>query len=172
VMSDLRDIEHKSIKEFVQRACDMGYVTGRVLDWGCGKQPYREVIEETGAEYEGYDLAEFPANLSGEDVGADLFWDPNAWDTILCTQVIQYVPLVHDFVSELHSRLFTGGYLVMTYPTNWPEVEPDDLHRFTMHGMNRLLEEERFEIFHHERRHGFEHSGVSFSCGYGVVARA
>jgi hypothetical protein len=171
----LRALEHESIRGFVyQAACDE-YLSGRVLDWGCGKKPYREMIEKAGGHYEGYDLAEFPANVSGEDVGSELFWDANAWDAILCTQVVQYVPFPEliELLADFRDRLFDDGHLVMTYPTNWPEVEGADLHRFTKAGMERMLTEARFEILEHECRGigAVSLSGDEFAVGYGVIAR-
>ncbi len=171
-MTDLRIVERQSIEAFVQRACDMGYVTGRVLDYGCGKQPYREIIEEAGAFYEGYDSPENPASVVDEPIDVDLLFDAPAWDTILCTQVIQYVPCVPDFVADLRSYIHHDGYLVMTYPTHWPEVEPEDLWRITRAGMDRLLTDAGFTIFHHERRAELVSRGENLALGYGVIARA
>ena len=175
-MPDLRTLENDSIRAFVQSAADEGYLSGRVLDWGCGLSPYQDIVQGVGGSYEGFDSSEHPGNVGGVTCGIDLFWDANAWDAILCTQVIQYVPLVSDFIGDLHERLFKGGHLVMTYPTNWPEVEPEDLHRFTKAGMTRLLTEAGFEVVLHEERARIAWGRVSmldeFALGYGVVARA
>jgi hypothetical protein len=62
--------------------------------------------------------------------------------------------------------------LVMTYPTNWPEVETDDLHRFTKAGMERLLHRAAFNIVVHEQRASVRAVGNRFVLGYGVVARS
>jgi SAM-dependent methyltransferase len=172
-VSELREKEAESIRAFVQLAADDGFLSGRVLDYGCGKQPYRDIVEAAGGHYEGYDEADFPGNVSEEDIGGDLFWDANAWDAILCTQVVQYVPdPLEDLLKVIYGRLFSGGVLVLTYPTNWPEVEPVDLHRFTKLGMTRLVEEAGFEIIRHDWRHGFYYAGLPFTVGYGVIARA
>lgn len=94
------------------------------------------------------------------------------WDSILCTQVVQYLPQGFWFSRNVFHALTRGGHLVMTYPTNWPEVEDADLHRFTKAGMEKLLKEAGFQIMRHDWRHGFQFEGVSFACGYGVIARA
>jgi len=155
------------------------YLMGKVLDYGCGKQPYRDVVELAGGEYDGYDDVSFPANVSGVDVyiedaelGPQL---PYAdYDAVLCTQVVQYVEDVHDFLRVLRSFLSKRkGHLVMTYPTNWPEVEQEDLQRFTKAGMERLVTGAGFTIVRHEWRHGFRTlTGESFAAGYGLIARA
>ena len=191
----LREVEAKSIRDFVQQAASEGYISGVVLDFGCGKQPYRDIVESIkpfgGPIYQAFDQAAFPANVSGEDIGKG---DPlimQGWGTILCTQVVQYVPLYPD-EDGLESLLIRfrqaledqHGHLVMTYPTNWPEVEPEDLHRFTKAGMERLLTEAGFTIVMHQRRGdpklmvcheeilGRRVWASEYTLGYGVVAKA
>lgn len=165
----IRQLERQSIREFVASCADE--LTGRVLDFGCGKQPYRPLVEAVGGEYVGYDRAVLPANVSGEDIGPGrpLALD---WDAILCTQVLQYVEspetLLLAFGDALQAR---EGVLVLTYPTTWPEVEPDDLHRFTKNGMERLLEEAGFDVLRHERRATLNMPGFELAVGYGVLAR-
>lgn len=189
----LRDIERDSIRAFVQSAADDGYLSGRVLDYGCGKQPYRDIVEAAGAEYVGYDHESFPAKVGDFSVDTDPTHSER-FDAVLCTQVVQYIPLYRDerytpdsslpvILDRLRSVLRLGtfdqrenGHLVLTYPTNWPEVEPEDLHRFTKAGMERLLTEAGFEVVKHELRaevlFGFERDSVRVALGYGVVARA
>lgn len=168
----LREIERASIRAFVQGAADAGYLSGRVLDYGCGKQPYRNIVEAGSGEYEGYDYVFFPGNVSGENVG-DRPQLGDWRDAVLCTQVIQYVPDVLSFLkADLRSLIRPKGHLVLTYPTNWPEVEPEDLHRFTKAGMERLLTNAGFNIVVHERREKISYEHNLFALGYGVVARA
>lgn len=179
-MTDLRTIERESIRAFVQKAADEGYLSGRVLDYGCGKQPYRDIVEAAGGEYHGWDLTEFPANVSGENVTPEVPMGTR-FDAVLCTQVLQYVPQV---AGTLAAQYGMSPILVLTYPTNWPEVEPEDLHRFTKAGMERLLTEAGFEIVLHERRATIKPAlppnwevaayGApdDFALGYGVIARA
>ncbi len=194
-MSDLRTIERESIRDFIEQAGIDGYLAGRVLDYGCGKQPYRSLVESFGAEYVGFDRAEFPANVSGADCGPEEV-GRGMWDVILCTQVVQYVPIEQDTDSgdglqgmlswwdallehynmedDPPRAVQKRGHLILTYPTNWPEVEKEDLHRFTKAGMERLLTEAGFEIVRHERRAEVPMAvtGELFALGYGVIARA
>lgn len=195
----LRERERESIAAFVQQAADDGYLSGRVLDYGCGRQPYRGIVESAGGEYFGFDLPGFPANVSGERVvpaGYDLAIEENhghmtalhEWtrkqgelDCVLCTQVIQYIPLAELYYDSSGDGLWLDlrilmpddrETLVLTYPTHWPEVEPEDLHRFTKAGMERLLADAGFEIVLHERRHTAAVEGELLAIGYGVIARA
>jgi len=175
---NLRDREHDSIRTFLLTVAAEGYFKGAVLDYGCGKQPYRDIVKRSqplGGVYQPFDQADFPANVSEENIGEG---DPlvmEGWGTILCTQVVQYVPDVWDLLRRFWAATADGGHLVMTYPTNWPEIEPEDLHRFTKAGMEGLLDDAGFTILRHERRaviHPLEDTGEAFALGYGVVARA
>lgn len=168
-MSDnLRVIEADSIWVFVQRVSDAGYFKGSVLDYGCGQQPYRSFVERGGGEYTGYDRPHFGGSVVSDPVGPDVAGGP-AYDTILCTQVLQYVVYPRDLLRWFHVHADT---LVMTYPTNWPEVEVADLHRFTKAGMEDMLARVGFDVVVHERRAEARAYDNVFALGYGVVARA
>jgi Methyltransferase domain len=171
VSDSLTRIENTSIRAFVQSAADEGYLSGRVLDYGCGKQPYRDIVQAAGGEYEPFDRAHFPGNTSGEDVLGYLV-APAYWNALLNTQVLQYVYDVPATLRKFHLLLADNGHLVLTYPTNWPEVEEVDLHRFTKAGMERLLAGAGFSILRHERRATVHAEGYEWALGYGVVARA
>lgn len=181
---NLREYERASIIEFVGQAALAGHFKGRVLDYGCGRQPYREIVEAGGGEYHGFDRAHFAGTLDGVgDVGELLI---HGYDAVLCTQVVQYLHYPTDEMHKLRGLLAEAhGHLVLTYPTNWPEVEADDYRRFTRAGMARMLEHAGFTILRHEPRGSVwdprfdvgsnkrvTATGEEFVLGYGVVARA
>lgn len=170
---DLRTRERDSIAAWVNHAADLGCFAGRVLDFGCGLSPYREIVQRAGGAYYGWDRADNPANVSGKDIGTidrPLELD-TAWDAILCTQVIQYVESPADLLYAFWGALTMTGYLVLTGPTNWPEVEPQDIHRHTRAGIRRLLEAQEFEVVELEHRAQMEVDGAILSHGYGIIAR-
>jgi SAM-dependent methyltransferase len=163
----IRELERASIRSFVER--NRQYLKGRVLDFGCGRpgtcavpQPYRDLVE---GEYLGYDL--------GDRIPVPPF------DAILCTQVVQYMEDVPELLRYFHAvltrfgqdDLSPSGHLVLTYPTNWDEVESFDLWRFTKTGMEMLLKTAGFKIVTHERRAEIDLGGFKFPLGYGVVAQ-
>lgn len=180
---NLRDYERETIRRFVQSVADEGFFRGQVLDYGSGKEPYRGIVEAAGAEYVPYDRATFGGAVNGTDVGEK----PLHPDVVLCTQVIQYVHFPQDTVREWKALLRESnhGHLVLSWPTNWPEVEDADLWRFTKAGMRRMLEAAGFEILSCERRgvvydpqfewgsaKRLRATGEEFALGYGVVAKA
>lgn len=158
----IRDLERTSIRSFMEK--HRGYLKGRVLDFGAGKpgtcrepQPYRDLVD---GEYFPYDRGDtFPMFERG--VG---------FDAIICTQVLQYVSYPRTIIEAFAGYLTPGGYLVMSVPTCWDEVEETDKWRFTKAGIESLLI--GWEILHHERRAEINLGGFRFPLGYGVVARA
>lgn len=137
----LREIERASIRGFLEENTSL--IVGDTLDFGCGLQPYRDVVTRAGATYWGYDSERHPGTVVSKSVGR--LDPPNEfWDTVICTQVLQYVHSPMLTLREIHMRLKIGGWLLMTGPTNWPHIEADDKWRFTTSGMMVLLHDVGF----------------------------
>lgn len=149
----VRALERSSIRAFMEK--NREYLFGKVLDFGAGKQPYRDLV---AGDYVPFELGD---RQSGP------------FDAIMCNQVLQYIewPLdqMRQFAELLRER---RGHLVLTYPTNWDEVEASDYWRFTKAGMERLLQLAEFDVIKHERRAEINLNGFRFPLGYGVIARA
>jgi SAM-dependent methyltransferase len=168
----LRETERESIRAYVQGAANQGFFKGRVLDLGAGKQPYRDILEEAGAMYFAHDLPTYPASTVREQVGdEDPLYLPDAWDAVLCTQVIQYMEYPFEELEKILEALYPGGRLVITGPTNWPVVETQDLHRFTEEGIARLLMEAGFAEVSSSYRANIVYEGERWPLGWGAIAR-
>jgi hypothetical protein len=180
----LAEVEARTIREFVLHAAGDGFLAGRVLDFGCGLQPYREIVEANGGQYTGYDRKSFRGSVVREDVGGNAEVGAGPWASILCTQVLQYVThpdvMIRGFYTDLHPA---NGYLVLTYPTHWPELR-DELWRFTKLGVDKMLTDAGFKVVRHEPR-AVVHDPwyetrpgarttlmAELTIGYGVIARA
>ena len=170
----LRDVEHRSIENFIRAAAQDGLIRGEVLDLGCGRQPYRRIIEAYGKDvtltYHGFDRPTFGGTL-GITEGADALLD-RGWDTVLSTQVIQYVDDPREWLDTVRHMLRAGGHLVITGPTNWPIVESADRWRFTPSGIGVLLEEVGFRKVTIAERACWEDGGEKWLLGWGAIARS
>jgi hypothetical protein len=168
-MNDLESRERASIRDFVARSLE-NTPPGRLLDYGCGKQPYRLIAETNGHSYHGWDRANFGpySTWAEEDYGDENYWQQQ-WDIVLLTQVIQYVDDPLELLRRFRYPLI--GDLILTFPTSWPTLYKEDRWRFTESGMAFLLDTAGFYIVESVRRDSFVVDDLIFATGYGVHAR-
>jgi SAM-dependent methyltransferase len=127
-------------------------VGGRVLDVGCGQKPYLQMFSVT--EYVGVEIdsPENRASKRADDFydGRTLPYDAEAFDAVLCNQVLEHVFEPDRFVAELNRVLRPGGTLVLTAPFVWDEHEqPYDYARYSSFGLRHLLTKHGFVIDEH-----------------------
>jgi SAM-dependent methyltransferase len=126
-----------------------GALTGDVLDVGCGRKPYRELVP--AVRYVGLDIDTPTTRSLG---AADLFYDGGkfpfadaTFDGVFCSQVFEHVFTPKDFLGEIHRILRPGGQLLLTVPFVWDEHEqPRDFARYSSFGLKALLERAGFEV--------------------------
>jgi SAM-dependent methyltransferase len=123
---------------------------GKVLDVGCGAQPYRDLLS-SNATYFGIDTVDAKARF-GYEMPDTIYYSGNTWpvtdqscDAVVCTEVLEHVVDPSAFVGEMHRCLRPGGRLLLTVPfaARWHFV-PYDYWRFTPSGLSILLERSRF----------------------------
>jgi len=153
----VRQIERASIRQFMEK--HRRYLQGRVLDFGCGKMPYSDLVQ--GGQYIPFEIGD---GLNGSPAMGPL-------DAIMCNQVLQYIEHVPELLRGFAAWLRPGGHLILTYVTNWDEVEDSDLWRFTKAGMERLLRDFGFSVIVHEPRARVSLGVFNFPLGYGCVAQ-
>jgi SAM-dependent methyltransferase len=121
----------------------------RVIDVGCGVQPYRALVERFRS-YVGFDSPSRPDSAANADVFGDAtalpFADASA-DLMLCTEVMEHVPDPAAMIAEIRRVLCPGGHLVLTVPFMWQlHDEPYDYWRFTEFGLREMLERGGFQV--------------------------
>lgn len=125
------------------------YLSGRVLDFGCGSRPYESLIR--CKEYIGLD---FEAGHDHRDERIDVYYDgktipfPNEhFDAVFSSEVFEHLFNVQEIITELHRVMKNGGHILLTMPFVWDEHEiPYDFCRYTSFGIRHLLEKGGFEI--------------------------
>lgn len=125
-------------------AATTGSLRGRVLDVGCGAQPYRHLLDATTA-YVGLEIDTTVNRVRGLADhyydGLHMPYDDGEFDGVLCNQVLEHVFDAEIFVAEMARVLRPGGCLLLTVPFVWPEHEqPYDARRYTSFGLLALLE--------------------------------
>lgn len=124
---------------------------GRVLDVGCGAQPYRRLFP-ADAGYVAIDTNEAKAHF-GYEMPDTLYFEGTTWpvadstfDAVLATEVLEHVPSTSEFLREARRCLKPGGLLVLTVPfaARWHYI-PHDFWRFTPSALDRVLRDTGFE---------------------------
>jgi len=123
--------------------------TGRLLDFGCGSKPYKELFANV-SEYVGLDY-ENPGHSHKEEVidvyynGKDIPFPSGHFDCLLSTEVLEHVADVDFTLNEWHRVLKPKGRLLMTLPFMYCEHEiPHDYRRYTATGVEKVLTEHGF----------------------------
>jgi SAM-dependent methyltransferase len=124
--------------------------SGKVVDVGCGGQPYRSLLPAS-VEYQGIDIAEAVTKF-GYEAPDTVYFTGTEWpseakdaDLLLCTEVLEHVQNPANFLQEAYRCLRPGGRLIATVPfaARWHFV-PFDYWRFTPSGLKQLLQQAGF----------------------------
>lgn len=122
---------------------------GRVLDFGCGAKPYRELFLHA-TEYIGVDMENEGHDHSTEEIdvyydGATLPFDDNSFDGVFTSEVLEHVPDINDSLQELNRVLKPNGRILITVPFVFPEHEmPNDFRRLNANGLHIVLQANGF----------------------------
>lgn len=124
------------------------YVSGKLLDIGCGNKPYLEILKPLTTEYLGVDIIQSNSNCVDLVCAANhITLDDNSFDTIISTQTIEHVEDHQGLVNEAYRILKKDGYFIISGPMYWPlHEEPYDFFRFTKHGFTYILNKAGFEV--------------------------
>ena len=122
----------------------LGNFEGEVLDIGCGRMPYKNLILSglsRATRYIGLDLpnATMPP--------APMVWDGRviplpdcSMDSAMLTEVLEHCPDAEAVLREVHRVLRPGGFLFVTVPFIWPiHNVPYDEFRYTPFSLLRIL---------------------------------
>lgn len=126
----------------------MHLFSGKLLDSGCGKMPYKNYFLENSEvkEYIGLDIES--ALEYDSKIKPDFFWDgttmpfkDNSFDCILSTEVLEHCLDFETYIQENLRVLKPGGCLFFTVPYLWPLHEaPNDNFRFTPFALKKTFE--------------------------------
>ena len=118
----------------------------RVIDVGCGGQPFRNALESAGFEYHSLDALQ-NAKGSVEFVGAIDATLPDAlrrtapFDLVLCTEVLEHVADWRPAFANVACLTATGGRVILTCPHLYElHEEPCDFFRSTPYAIRHWAE--------------------------------
>lgn len=130
-------------------------LSGRLLDFGCGSKPYKELIRVE--RYIGVDFLSEGHSHAGEDIdflydGKRLPFKSQCFDSMLSTQVFEHVPNLEKMLKEINRVMKNNALMVITCPFLCAEHEvPNDYNRYTSYGIQELLTRNGFCIIDYEK---------------------
>lgn len=126
---------------------DAPELKGKLLDVGCGNQPYRQHFREV-TSYVGLDypvtqaLQDFQARPQVYGDARRLPFGDEAFDAVLCAQVLEHVNQPAAVLREIGRVLKPGGTGILSAPFIYNvHVGPYDFFRFTPFGLEELFQE-------------------------------
>lgn len=119
----------------------------RVLDVGCGKSPYRELLQPQ--HYIGMDRGELGPHASLIGDATALPFADASFDAIICTEVIEHVPDEHALSRELARVASASATLLLSSPfVHGLHEQPYDFRRLTSIGLAQTLTDAGWQIAH------------------------
>lgn len=141
------------------------FFKGNFLDIGCGRMPYKTIIEQSKKleKYIGLDIIN-PTYQS--EIKPDLFWDGehipmenSTIDSAMLIEVLEHVPSPQTVLQEIRRVMNKDGVLLITVPFLWPLHDvPHDEYRYTPFSLERLLNQSDFEVLEMEALGGWNAS--------------
>lgn len=135
------------------------HVRGSLIDIGCGTKPYAALLKPYVAGHVGVD---HEAGFHSKD-NVDLFGTayaipaPDAaFDSALCTAVLEHLEEPEQALRECYRVLKPGGVAIYSVPFIWHlHEEPRDFYRFSKYGLDYLFKKVGFEVVEIKALSGF-----------------
>ena len=147
-------IHDHSLVSFASR-----YLSGSLIDIGCGIKPYKDLLEPYVTEHIGVDHKDTIHDKSNIDLFGTAYQIPveNAtFDSAICTAVLEHLEEPEKSLHECFRVLKFGGIAVYSVPFIWHlHEEPRDFYRFTKYSLKYLFEKVGFEIVELKALSGF-----------------
>lgn len=124
---------------------------GRLLDLGCGSVPLYQAYTRLVSENTCVDWANTLHNNDYLDFEVDLTQElpfaESSFDTIICSDVLEHIPVPDRLFREMARVLASQGKLLLNVPFYYGiHEEPYDFFRYTEFGLRRLVESSGLRI--------------------------
>ncbi len=135
------------------------YLSGRLIDIGCGTKPYKDLLAPYITGHIGIDHEETlhdKSNIDRFGTAYDLPAEDGEFDSAICTAVLEHLEEPELALKECHRILKRGGVVIYSVPFIWHlHEEPRDFYRFSKYGLKYLFEKVGFEIIEIKALSGF-----------------
>ena len=141
----VQGILQKKLKQKVEN-----YLSGRLLDIGCGTKPYKDMLSPFVEEHIGVDHEATFHDKSNVDLFGTAYEipaDDETFDSAICTAVLEHLEEPEQALRECFRVLKSGGYAIYSVPFIWHlHEEPRDFYRYSKYGLKYLFEKAGFEV--------------------------
>jgi len=138
-------IHDKQLLDYAER-----YLSGNLLDIGCGTKPYKDMLSPFVEEHVGVDHEETLHDKSNVDLFGTAYEIPSdneSFDSAICTAVLEHLEEPEQALRECYRVLKPGGTAIYSVPFIWHlHEEPRDFYRYTKYGLKYLFEKAGFEV--------------------------
>ena len=135
------------------------YLSGRLLDIGCGDKPYEDLLAPYVTEHVGVDHADTQHDRLNIDLLGTAYEIPtedDSFDSAVCTAVLEHLEEPERAIRECHRVLRPNGVAIYTVPFIWHIHEaPRDFYRYSKYGIKYLFEKVGFEVLEIRALSGF-----------------
>jgi SAM-dependent methyltransferase len=135
------------------------FLSGRLIDIGCGEKPYAVMLKPYVTEHIGIDHEDTLHDKSHIDrfgTAYDIPAKNGEFDSAICVAVLEHLEEPEKALRECHRVLKQGGSAIFTVPFIWHlHEEPRDFYRYTKYGLRYLFEKTGFEILELKALSGF-----------------
>ncbi len=131
------------------------FLSGKMLDFGCGSKPYREIFNVN--EYIGLDYNSAGHDHSNENIdyyydGIKIPFDDNFFDSVFSSEVFEHVFNLEEIIPEINRVMKMNANILITCPFAICEHEqPNDFARYTSFAIKHLMQKNGFEILNYEK---------------------
>ena len=150
-------INHIHDRQLKQSASE--YLSGRLIDIGCGTKPYKDLLAPYVTEHVGIDHPNTLHDKSNIDRFGTAYEIPasdESFDSAICTAVLEHLEEPELALKECWRVLKQGGIAIYSVPFIWHlHEEPRDFYRFSKYGLKYLFEKVGFEIVEIKALSGF-----------------
>lgn len=147
-------IHDRQLKQYASE-----YLSGHLIDIGCGTKQYKDLLAPYVSEHIGIDHPSTLHDKSNIDRFGTAYEIPasnESFDSAICTAVLEHLEEPELALRECYRVLKQGGVAIYSAPFIWHlHEEPRDFYRFSKHGLKYLFEKAGFEIIEIKALSGF-----------------
>jgi SAM-dependent methyltransferase len=115
------------------------YARGMMLDVGCGSKPYQDLFSTSMHLGVDWPNSSYALNIETFADASALPFASSAFDTVLCTEVIEHISKPSLAMAEMARVLRPGGHLILSAPlVHMLHDLPNDFFRYTHLGIQSL----------------------------------